>query len=199
MAGHAPPATRGLPLGPPARPAAGPGTTCPARRGVGPAGHPRQFGRSVAHSAPSPSPPLRSIIGFRAIIAGVGPRGRAAGGPSPVWDNVHDRNRITAASRWRRESGCGAQITGAVAQLPAAAGSALEPSESELEVSLRHLVWQAQSLQRCSVFRHPLVTGGHHQHHALRLRVVHRGWSIRASTARTRQCKALSGASMAES
>jgi hypothetical protein len=43
---QAPPAPRGPPLSPPARPAAGPAPRAwPRRCGVGPAGHPRQFGR----------------------------------------------------------------------------------------------------------------------------------------------------------
>ena len=128
---------------------------------------------------------LRSIIMFSQSSVGYSapayprlsrrwPEGAVGSGPPPFW-TLHDRDRITAASRWRREPGWGARITGAVAQLPAAAGSALEPSKSELEVSLRHLVWQAQSLQRCSVFRHPLVTDGHQQHHASRLWVAYRG------------------------
>ena len=40
-----------------------------------------------------------------------------------------------------------------------------------MEVSSRPLVWQTRSLQPRSVC---LVAGGHHQHHALGLRVVHR-------------------------
>ena len=44
---QAPPALRGLPFSPPARPAAGPAPRArPRRRGLGPAGHPRQFGRA---------------------------------------------------------------------------------------------------------------------------------------------------------
>ena len=50
------------------------------------------------------------------------------------------------------------------------AGCAPEPPE--LEVGSRPLVWQTRSLQPHSVC---LVAGGHHQHHALGLRVVHRG------------------------
>ena len=52
-------------------------------------------------------------------------------------------------------------------------GCASDPPE--LEVSLSPLVWQTRSLQAHSVCRQPLVAGGHHQHQALHLRVVHRG------------------------
>ena len=96
----------------------------------------------------------------------------AAAAPLPFGTRVHDRDRITAASRWRHETGCSTRITGAVAQLPAAGGAS---KPSEFEVSPRHLVRQAQSLQRCSVFRQPLVTDGRQQHHASRLWVAYRG------------------------
>ena len=60
------------------------------------------------------------------------------------------------------------RLAGAARALPTA-GCASEPPE--LEVGSCPLAWQTRSLQPHGVC---LVAGGHHQHHALGLRVVHR-------------------------